>query len=153
MAKRKAKAKRRTNRQKGISVLGVAETIALANVATQTAFNVGAYDFMFGGMGALNSGGFGTGNQITLRELFNPIQTQRALRAGSSSVRQTYTTQQVGSTMDLITENLKANWVSGVAGMIFIPLGFKIGKQVARPAISRANRLLGKAGIAKTVKV
>jgi hypothetical protein len=56
-------------------------------------------------------------------------------------------------TLDLIKENLNENWGKGIAGMILIPLGFRVGKQIARPAISRTNRLLGKAGIANTVKV
>jgi len=43
--------------------------------------------------------------------------------------------------------------MSGVSGMILIPLGFKFGKQIARPAISKTNRLLSRAGISSTVKV
>ncbi len=99
-------------------------------------------------MGAPGSPSWGTGagyNKIGLKELFSTTQYQGNNKMGG-----------IGSqrpTMDLIKENLSDNWASGLTSMIFIPLGFRVGRQLAKPAISRTNRLLGKANIANTVKL
>ena len=147
MARRRGRKTQRRRRKSGISILGVAETVALSNVATQTLFNVNAYDFLMGGSG------FGGLNQITIRELMNPMQTARGTvpSTGGSLAGRNYTTS--GNTMDLVQQNLQANWMNGAIQMVTIPLAFRFGKQLARPAISRINALLRKAGVASTVKV
>ena len=147
MARRKGRKTQRRRRKSGISILGVAETVALSNVATQTLFNTNAYDFLMGGSS------FGQGNQITLRELFNPMQSERRVIGTQGMNRPVYGTAQVGSTMSIVQQNLQANWMNGAIQMVTIPLAFRFGKQLARPAISKVNALLRKAGVASTVKV
>ncbi len=149
MARRKGRKTQRRRRKSGISILGVAETVALSNVATQTLFNTNAYDFLMGGSQ------FGQGNQITLRELFNPMQSERRVIGASPSgmARPVYGTVETGSTMAIVQQNLQANWMSGAVQMVTIPLAFRFGKQLAKPAISKVNALLRKAGVASTVKV
>ena len=56
-------------------------------------------------------------------------------------------------TFGVVKDNLAANWMTGVAGMILIPLGFKFGRRIAAPAIRKSNKLLKDVGIASTVKV
>jgi hypothetical protein len=146
MARRSRKKTQRRRRKSGISLLGVAETVALSNVATQTLFNVNAYDFIVG-----SGTNFGRGDQLTLRELMNPTQM-----TGYSQVnvgnriqnREVHT-----GTMSLVQANLKENWLMGAVGMVTIPLGFRVAKQLGRPAIAKINALLRKAGVASTVKV
>lgn len=149
MARRKGRKTQRRRRKSGISILGVAETVALSNVATQTLFNVNAYDFLMGGSS------FGSGNQITIRELMNPMQAVTIASTGNSSgfgqAQRNYTQNQ--STMSIVQSNLQSNWMTGAVQMVTIPLAFRFGKQLARPAISRINALLRKAGVASTVKV
>ena len=119
--------------------------VMLANVATQTLFNTNAYEFIVGNQSDMKARGV---NAISLRELFQANQatyTSRQMGGGTATVS-------VG-TFGVVKDNLAANWMTGVAGMILIPLGFKFGKQIARPAISKTNRLLSKAGISSTVKV
>lgn len=149
---RKSKTKSRRRSKQGVSLIGLAETVALGNVATQTLFNTNMYEFFFAQHRTTGAvGTYGAGNVITLRELFSPLQltgTQTG-RAGTQMV----SVNQYDSTFNLITENLKSNWVSGVTGMILIPAGFKLGKKFARPAISRVNRALKQAGVASVVKV
>ena len=140
MARKSRKKTQRRRRKSGISVLGVAETVALSNVATQTLFNVNAWDFVQGGSN------FGAANAITLRELMNPTQTQTARGPGGTI---SYAT----NTMSLVQQNLQQNWIMGATQMVTIPLAFRIGKQLARPAISRVNALLRKAGVASTVRL
>jgi len=148
MARRNGRRKtQRRRRKQGISILGVAETVALSNVATQTLFNVNAYDFLMGGSS------FGSANQITIRELMNPTQTMRISSGPTQGFggQQSYAGQI--STTSIIQQNLRANYMNGIIGMVSIPLAFRVGKQLARPAINRVNALLRKAGVASTVKV
>jgi len=153
MARRKSKKTRRTRRKSGVSVLGLAETYMLTSVATKTLFNVDAIEFVMGNpANPKGVWGFTAGqNKIGLRELFNMKQyttatgnkaTGYGLQGGASV-----------STTSVIKENIQANMFSGIAGMVLIPLGFRIGKSLARPAISRANRLLTNVGVGRTVKV
>ena len=145
MAKRRGKRKTRTRRKQGISLLNVAETVALSNVATQTLFNVNAWDFVQGG------DRFQGGNEITLMELMSPSQQTGFQTANVGGRMQTRAT--TSPTFGLIQENLRANWAWGATQMFLIPVGFKFGKQLAGPAIRKVNALLRKAGIASTVKV
>jgi len=146
MARRRGKKTQRRRRKSGISLLNVAETVALSNVATQTLFNVNAYDFIVG-----SGTNFGRGEQLTLRELMSPTQV-----TGYSQVNvgnRIQNREQTAGTMSLVQANLKENWLMGAVGMVTIPLGFRVAKQLGRPAISKMNALLRKAGIASTVKV
>lgn len=137
MARRRSSKKKRTSRKKqGVSVLGVAETVMLLNVASQAAFNTSAYNFMTADSASGSS-------NITLRELINPKTTWTQTKYSPGAEGAGY----------YVMQNLKANWVQGVTGMILIPLAFKMGKQISRPAISRTNRLLNKAGVGSTVKL
>jgi hypothetical protein len=147
MARRKGRKTTRRRRKQGISLLGVAETVALSNVATQALFNTNAVDFVMGG------NNFGNANQITLRELFKPTQSQRMSVGGTQLGGGTSYNVEAGSTFSLMQANLQSNWVQGAIGMVTVPLVFKGIKAVGRPAISKVNALLRRAGIASTVKV
>ena len=130
MARRKAKRKTR-RRKTGVSLVNLAETYMLTNVATQTLFNVNPWTFLVGDSTGMTAKGF---QQLSIKEVFSAKQ-------GSLPTTQ------------VIQKNFSQNWMTGVAGMVLIPISFRIGKALARPAISKTNRLLGKVGISKTVKV
>lgn len=127
MARRKAKRKTR-RRKTGVSLLNVAETYALTNVATQTFFNTNPVTFLVGNTKSGVAAGI---NSVSIKEIF-----------GAPNL--------IGK---VVQKNIANNWMMGVAGMILIPIGFRVGKAIARPAISKTNRMLGKVGISKTVKV
>ena len=148
MARRKGRKMTRRLRKQGVSLLNVAETVMLANATTQTLFNTNAYNFVVGGSG------FGAGNEITLRELFDPTQVvaRRASTGGFGYSGQGGNTQSA-STFSLVQSNLKDNWIMGAGQMILIPLTFKAIKAVGRPGISKINGMLRKVGLATTVKV
>jgi hypothetical protein len=120
----------------GVSVIGIAETTMLLNVATQTLFRTNPYEFLVGNNSYMTAGGT---SSMSLKELFKTNQ--------HSSGAANY------DTMEVIKSNFKAQWFSGALQMALIPIGFKFGKQLARPAISRTNRLLNKSGIGSTVKL
>jgi len=145
MARRKSKKTTRRRRKQGLSLLNVAETVMLANATTQTLFNTNAMNFIAGGAG------FGAGNEITLRELFDP--TQAVAAAASNPLTGGGGGMQMDSTFSVVQANLKENWVTGAGQMILIPLTFKAIKAVGRPGISKINSMLRKVGIASTVKV
>jgi len=127
MARRKSK-KRTRRRKSGISLLNLAETYLLANVATQTVFNASPITFLIGNTKSGVAAGI---NAVSIKEIFGAPEL----------------------ITKVVRKNVANNWMMGAAGMILIPIGFRIGKAIARPAISKANRMLGKVGISKTVKV
>jgi hypothetical protein len=145
MARRKSRRKTPRRRKQGISLINAAETVMLANVATQTLFNTNAYEFIVGNQSDMKAKGV---NAVSLRELFQVNQasyTSRAMGGASTTVNMT--------TFDVIKKNLGENWMTGIAGMILVPLGFKFGRRIAAPAIRKSNKLLKDVGIASTVKV
>jgi len=152
---RKRKMKTRRRRKQGISLLGLAETVALTNVVTQTAFNVNPVEFLTAKHGQIGGRAFyGTGSQITLRELFSPTQVTGGQRGNPQAGQmQGGIVAATANTTDIVMNNLKENALSGVLGMITVPLTFKLIKNFGRPAISKINATLRKAGIASTVKV
>lgn len=147
MAARRRKAKSGRRRKKsGISIINTAETLVLANVATQTLFNTDLKTFFMG-----TTGNFSDAQglrALSLKELFQTNQASQTVRGMGGSTRTiTYTTGGV------IMDNLKANAATGIAGMILVPLAFKLGKKVGRPVITRTNRLLNQSGVGSTVKL
>jgi len=140
--RRKTKSKRRS--KQGVSLLGIAETYMLLNVATQTLFNNDPINFIVG----KDSGGPNSA-VLNVKEMFG-----YGTHGGPGIYGPTADKLGIAQTFGAMTmHNLSKNWTTGLAGMILIPIGFRLTKAVARPAISRTNRLLNKAGVGKTVKV
>lgn len=146
MARRRMTKKTTRRKKQGISVISLAETFALANVATQAMFNTTPIGFLTGvnreGQAEGGFYGYGWGQRvITLRELIeNPFSPQ--VTAGGKQ-----------SQLSLVGSNLKQNGLEAAVKMAIIPVVFRLGKNLARPAISRTNRLLNKTGIGSTVKL
>jgi hypothetical protein len=134
--RRRTKKTTRTRKKQGVSILGMAETYALLNVASQTAFNTNVVEF-------LTSKHVSGSSKITLNELMkgNQYFYDRPEIAG------------VQGAGYYVMENLKSNWLKGATQMVLIPMAFRFGKNLARPAITRTNRLLNQARIGSTVKL
>ena len=143
--RRNGKKKSRVNRQKGVSVIGLAETYMLTGVLTKTMFNTTPVEFFMGSPNAPNYGMVAGTNKVGIRELFSPMQGATTNRFGNASGGK--------STGLVIRENLESNAATGIAGMILVPLGFKAGRRLAAPAVRRINGLLAKANIANTIKL
>jgi len=141
MVKRSKKKTTRRSKSNGISLIGAAETYMLLNVASQTVFGNDLVSFVMG-----KDGGGSSSFKLNIREIMGGgtagVYGASATRAGIEQ-----------SALGVMTYNLKKNWLTGAAKMVMIPIGFRLGKALARPAISRTNRLLSKGGIAKTVKL
>ena len=146
MVRRSKKKTTRRSKSNGVSLIGAAETYMLLNVASNAMFNNGVLAFLSGPSSGAASGTY----QLTLRELMGQYGSAADGRvygptAASAGHAQTFSA--------VIARNLKKNWLGAAGQMILIPIGFRLGKSLAKPAISRTNRLLSKGGIAKTVKL
>jgi len=142
MARRRTKKKSR-RRKSGISALGLLETVMLMNVVSETIFNNSVWGFVTNQ--SIKSEGKSHSSIVTLSEIFTPTAGVYGPSAAKWGV-----SQNLGG---VVTRNFRANWMMGAAGMILIPIGFRVGKALARPAISRANRLLNRSGVGSTIKI
>ncbi|PXY71670.1 MAG: hypothetical protein CXX80_03405 [Methanobacteriota archaeon] len=82
------------------------------------------------------TGAYLSGNAISLSEFFG---------VGSQ-------TTQNPPVMDQLKENFTANGLKMCINLLVIPLAFRVGKQVGRPAINQINRLIDNVGL-KAVKL
>ena len=142
---RKSKAKRRRTKKTGISILGVAETAMLLNVASNAMFNNSLMSFLSGPSTGAAAGTY----SMTLRELMGQYGSQSTRVYGPTATAAGHAQTYAGA----IGHNLRKNWLGAAGQMILIPIAFRFGKQIAKPAINRTNRLLTKAKVAKTVKL
>lgn len=141
-ARRRTRRKTKSRRKKqGVSLIGLAETYMLLNVASQTVMNNDLASFVMG-----KDGGGSSSFKLNIKEILGGgtagVYGPTAANAGIAQ-----------SALGVMGHNLKKNWVTGAWQMILIPIGFKVGKSLARPALSRTNRLLNKTGIGSTVKL
>lgn len=144
VARRSKKKKTRRSRSNGVSLIGAAETFMLLNVASQTVFNNDVVSFLMG-----RDGGGGNSFKINIKEVFG-----QGGQDGSGIYPPSAAKEGINPTiLGVMGRNLRKNWLNGAMQMVLIPIGFRLGKSLARPAISRTNRLLSKGGIAKTVKL
>jgi len=142
---RKSKAKRRRTKKTGISILGVAETAMLLNVVSNAMFNNNLMAFL-----SSNTAGASGTYSMTLREIMGQYGTAASGRVyGPTATAAGHSQSFAGA----IGRNLRQNWVGAAGQMILIPIAFRFGKEIAKPAINRTNRLLTKAKVAKTVKL
>jgi hypothetical protein len=145
MARRKyqRKTKKRRTTKSGINVINVAETALLLNAVTKGFAGLPLNEFI---MGDNNPGSF----NLTLKEIIggltglgtDGIYAPSATRAGIEA-----------SISGVMGRNLKKNWASMAGQMILIPASFRIGKKLARPALTRTRKLLKDAGLKGTVTV
>jgi len=142
MARRRTKRKSR-RRKSGISALGVLETVMLMNVVTETIFNNSIWGF-FSNTQTITPGKSNS-TIVTLAEVFKPTAGVFGPSATKLGIA-----QNLGGVVGL---NFRRNWMMGAAGMILIPISFRVGKALARPAISKTNQLLNKAGVGSTIKL
>jgi len=129
MARRRRKTKtRRSRRQTSIKILGVAEGLAIGNLATNAVFNVNLAEF-FTGTVAGKVGGMS--NDITLKELWT------GAMGGSTGVA-----NKLGL-MGTMQANLQRVEWSQWLQLITIPIAFRVGRKLLGPrVINPVNRIL-----------
>jgi len=141
MAKRRGKAKARRRTNKSINLLGVAESVMLANVMTTGLFNTNIQQFITGNTGSA-AFGFDGSETMSLPEILG-VGSKVAFGGNYGSGK---------SFMGEVKKNLEANWMTMAVGLVAIPIGFKVVSKVTSRPRAQANRLLRNVGI-KEVKV
>lgn len=149
--RKKKKSRRRDN---AVSITGLAESVMLANVGTQAAFNLSAWDFLTDGWTTATSGrAYGAG-QISLHELIYGNYSQSApIALPSGTSYQAPAGLAAGTNTSIVMNNLQNNWVPALIQSIAIPAGWRIGKRVLRKPLSQGNKLLKAAGLRSMIKM
>ena len=154
MARLKQKKTRR--RDKAVSLTGVAEALMLANVGTQAAFNLNAWDFVSDGWSTATAGRAGGAGQISLHELiYGNFAT-----AGSLGTVSAGTYQSAGSSYaitqssgDVVWQNIQNNWMPALVKSVAIPVVFKASRKALSRPIRMGNKLLKQIGLRGQVKI
>jgi len=142
MAKRRGKAKSRRKTQKKLNLLGVAESLLIANVVTEGLFNCNALQFVTGKGGNEKTTGYFPSNTdmiITLPELLGFDYNRNQNQSGGAYLPGSFTS--VGA-MNVIKENAKANMIPMVGGLIGIPIAFRVGSKLTTKPRATVNKML-----------
>ncbi|MGY9063685.1 MAG: hypothetical protein ACKVG1_15575 [Rhodospirillales bacterium] len=140
--------KPRKKTQKKVNLLGVAESVLVANVVTEGLFNCNALEFITG-RGANNNQSTGyypsnKDNVISLPELlgfqYNALQNT----SGTTPLYRPFTSS---GAMEVIKANLKTNLFPMMGGLIAVPLAFRVGSKLTTKPRSTANKLLTYTGL------
>jgi len=129
----------------------------LANVGSQAAFNLSAWDFVTDGWGAGATTKATGANQLSAWEMIygNASSTTSVYLPGmgGSAGTTSYVTAIPGSNAEVVMENLRNNWLPAVIQGVTIPVGFKIGRKMLRKPIAMGNKLLKQAGLRGMVRI
>lgn len=135
----KASQPRRRSKPK-ISVLGIAESLVVANAVTRGLFDTNLRTFVMPTSGNVKQ--WDNSWEVTAPELFN-------LALGGSGGMDTKNYDLI----KVVKRNMQANGLQAVATAVLAPMAFRFAKQVlSKPVINPANRMLRRVGI-KEVKV
>lgn len=137
MARRKSKKTRRRKTQKKVNLIGVAESVIIANVVTEGLFNTDLKHFLTGRLGAAAYGPSNKDNIITLPEILGIDGTGQAINMQTFSVP----FSPVG-TMQVIKDNLKTNAMDMTFKLVTIPIAFKVVTKLTAAPRRQANKLL-----------
>jgi len=145
MARRKSSKKARGKTAKKVNLIGVAEALVIANVATEGLFNADLKTFMTGRVGSNAYSPSNTDNVLTLPELLGVDYTAYSMTSvGQGPKPQSFSS--VGA-MTKIRENIKTNGLDMTFKLILIPVGFRaVTKLTSKPRAS-ANKLLTYTGL------
>ena len=126
-------------------MLSLAEAGLMINAVSQGLFGQGMVGFLFpkfGGSPAIaRPAGYTSevyysgGDAVSLNEFWANVNSP-----GNSAV-------------DQVKRNFQKNWVMMGAQLILIPTAFRVGKNLARPAINQTNRLLKQVKLDRVVVV
>jgi len=145
MARRKSSKKPRRKTAKKVNLIGVAEALVIANVATEGLFNADLKTFMTGRVGANAYTPSNTDNVLTLPELLGIDYSGYSMSAVGQGPQNIAFTS-VGA-MTKIRENIKVNGLDMTFKLILIPVGFRaVTKLTSKPRAS-ANKLLTYTGL------
>jgi len=147
MARRKMSKKPRKKTAKKLNLLGVAESVLVANVVTEGLFNCNAIQFITGRGTTAGYTGYmprNTDTVVTLPELLGMDYNKFQNASGMDPVYAPFSS--VGA-MAVIKANAKANILPMMGGLIAVPLAFRVGSKLTTKPRSTANKLLTYTGL------
>lgn len=132
--------------------MNAAQSLIIANAATKAFFGTNAVAFATEGWLRPKSPGSmgGAGNSWTLSasELLSGLTGMGFGQSGSAPW-----SNNAAGLRNAIEKNLKENGAQALATMIFVPVAFKVGKQLTAKPRRDANKLLKMTGLSSVVKV
>tara|TARA_R110000803_G_scaffold32856_2_gene72150 strand:- start:1366 stop:1821 length:456 start_codon:yes stop_codon:yes gene_type:complete len=147
MARRKMSKKPRRKTQKKVNLLGVAESVMVANVVTEGLFNCNAIQFITGKGATVGYDGYmprNTDEVITLPELLGFDYNRNQNMSGGTPIMVPFTSK---GAMAQIKANAKMNLFPMMGGLIAVPLAFRVGSKLTTKPRSTANKLLTYTGL------
>lgn len=147
--RRKASTPRRRSPKPMVNVLKTAESLVLANAATQGLFGMNAVAFATEGWLTPQSSASNNSWELSAAEIVKGL-----IPGGEGyGFGQAYLAQG-GTVMSAIRKNISDNGAQAVGTMILAPIAFKMARKVLqRPLITPANKLLKSSGLGSVVKI
>jgi len=142
MARRKSSKKPRRKTAKKLNLLGVAESVVIANVVTEGLFNCNAIQFITGKNTVSGYSGYmprNTDTVITLPELLSFDYNKNQNMSGGTPIMSGFTS--VGA-MSVIKANAKANLLPMLGGLIAVPIAFRVGSKLTTKPRATMNKML-----------
>jgi len=142
MARRKSSKKPRRKTQKKLNLLGVAESVVIANVVTEGLFNCNAIQFVTGKGATVGYDGYmprNTDAVITLPELLGFDYNRYQNASGMDPVMAPFTSK---GAMAQIKLNAKANLFPMLGGLIAVPIAFRVGTKLTTKPRATMNKML-----------
>ena len=137
MARRRRKAKRRRSKPAMINILNLSESYLLASAGTNLLFGTTAAKFLTEGWLTDKTPreqlGAGHSQTFSLAELVSEVM---------GTTTQGADWRAAGGVGYAVKTNIERNWPMSLATMIFVPIGFKVGKKMLGKPIRATNRLL-----------
>ncbi len=132
-----------------VNVLKTAESLVLANAATQGLFGMNAVAFATEGWLLPQTSASNNSWELSAAEIVRGV-----IPGGQGFGFGDAYMAGGGNVMSAIKKNLKDNGAQAIGTMIVAPIAFKMARKVLqRPLITPANRLLKTAGLGSVVKI
>ena len=143
MARRKSAKKPRRKTMKKLNLLGVAESLVIANVVTEGLFNCNALQFVTGkGANDMTATGYfprNTDTIISLPELLGFDYNRNANQSGGTPIMASF---ESSGAWKQVKENAKLNGFKMVGGLIAVPIAFRIGTKLTVKPRATMNKML-----------
>jgi|TARA_R110000823_G_scaffold235628_1_gene361570 hypothetical protein len=142
MARRKSSKKPRRKTQKKLNLLGVAESVVIANVVTEGLFNCNAIQFVTGRGVVAGYDGYmprNTDDIITLPELLGMDYNKNQNMSGGTPLMMPFSS--VGAAAK-IKANAKQNAFTMLGGLIAVPIAFRVATKLTTKPRATFNKML-----------
>ena len=143
MARRKPSKKPRRKTAKKLNLLGIAESLVIANVVTEGLFNCNAIQFVTGRGANVGQGpGYFPSNRDNIISLPELLGFQYNILQNSSGTTPVYKDFTSSGAMEIIKANAKLNGFKMISGLVAVPIAFRIGTKLTTKPRATMNKML-----------